>query len=652
MSDIAEGTELYAPSARRIASARLTAFAEWASEHHSAPVGTDYDALWSWSVEDPGRFWAAVWEWFEVVGEGDTSPALANATMPGAEWFPNTRINYAENALRLRGEATAVVARNERGEERRLSRDALYRLTAQVASGLRAAGVGVGDTVVGFVTNDVEALAAFLAAASLGATWSSCSPEFGVGSVLDRFGQIKPKVLFAVDAYDYGGKRYGRSDAVAEIIAGLDSLVATVLLPGSAPLEGATAWEEFLGDDEELTFARVPFDHPLWVLYSSGTTGLPKAIVQGHGGIVLEHLKALSFHCDLHDGSTFFWFTTTGWMMWNFLVSGLLVGSTVVLYDGSPGHPDLGALWRMAEETGTDFFGASAPYLLALEKDGYSPKAHHDVSKITAVGSTGAPLPAGGFAWVYDHVNAELNLGSVSGGSDVCTAFVLGCPWLPVHAGEIQCAGLGCDVRAYTEAGDPVEGEVGELVLQKPIPSMPVFFWGDRDGSRLRESYFGTFDGVWRHGDWVKRTERGTYVIYGRSDSTLNRGGVRMGTSEFYRVVESLPEIRDSLVVDTSSLDTEGTMWLFVVLADGVELDDGLRKKVASTIRGELSPRHVPNELRTIEVVPRTLNGKKMEVPIKKVLNGVPLARAVNMDTVSDSSSLEPFIALSKELTA
>ncbi len=643
----AEGTELFRPSPERIAKTRLTAFAEWASEHCGAPSGAGYTALHAWSVADVSRFWRAIHDWFDVLGEGEPEPVLGRETMPGPEWFPNLRLNYAENALRYRGDAIAVIARNEAGEERKLTRDELYRMTAQAAAGLRKLGVGRGDRVVAYVTNGVEALVAFLASASLGATWSSCAPEFGVGSVLDRFGQIQPKVLFTVDRYVYGGKTYDRQKEVAEIMNGLDSLEATVLLPGSTPLNGTTAWSDFIDRNaKEIQFERVPFEHPLWILYSSGTTGLPKAITQGHGGIVLEHLKTLALHCDLGEGDRFFWFTTTGWMMWNFLIGGLLLGVTVVVYDGSPGHPDLGGLWRMAEELELDFFGTSAPFLLALEKQGYSPRAHHDLSKLRALGSTGAPLPAGGFAWVYDNVSTDLILGSVSGGSDVCTAFVGCCPWLPVHAGEIQCAELGCDVQSWSEAGEPVRGEVGELVIAKPMPSMPVFFWGDEDGSLLRESYFATFPGVWRHGDWVKHTERGTYVIYGRSDSTLNRGGVRMGTSEFYRVVESLPEVADSLVVDTSSLETEGTMWLFVVLAEGATLDEALGKRIASLIRSELSPRHVPDELRAIDVVPRTLNGKKMEVPIKKLLNGVPVEGAVNMDTVSDPSALEPFFAL------
>ncbi|MEL6760471.1 MAG: acetoacetate--CoA ligase, partial [Myxococcota bacterium] len=549
-----------------------------------------------------------------------------------------------ENVFRYRGDALAVIARTESGGERRFTRDELYALTARLADGLRRQGVSRGDRVVGLLPNGVEALAAFLAAASLGATWSCCSPEFGVASVLDRFRQIEPKALFAVDHYHYGGKRYDRSAELGAIVDGLPSLEVAVVAGISAVADGLLAWDDFLGEATEIRYERVPFAHPLWVLYSSGTTGLPKAIVHGHGGIVLEHLKAVSLHCDLGERDRFFWFTTTGWMMWNFVVGGLLVGSTVVLYDGHPTHPGPGALWSMAAELEVGYFGTSAPFLLALQKAGYVPRSEHDLSSIRAIGSTGAPLPAAGFGWVYDAIGSELVLGSVSGGTDICTAFVLSCPWLPVHAGEIQCAGLGCDVQAWSPDGQPVLDAVGELVLTQPIPSMPTHFWGDPDGARLRGSYFSSYDGIWRHGDWVKQTGHGGFVIYGRSDSTLNRGGVRMGTSEFYRVVESRDEIADSLVVDTSALDQTGTLWLFVVLAPGVELDSEVMGSLKKTIRSELSPRHVPDEIRAVKRIPRTLNGKKLEVPIKKLFEGVAVERAVNLDTVDAPEALEAFV--------
>jgi acetoacetyl-CoA synthetase len=458
-------------------------------------------------------------------------------------------------------------------------------------------------------------------------------------------------VLIAVDGYRYGGKSFERSDAVEAIRRGLPSLEKTVLLSrlgrGRGAEAGVMSFDELLATPGELAFEAVSFDHPLWVLYSSGTTGLPKPIVQGHGGILLEHFKAISLHCDLGENDRFFWFTTTGWMMWNFLISGLLVGSTLLLYEGSPGHPDLEVLFRFAEAEKMTYFGTSAPFLLACKKADIEPAKQHDLSRLRALGTTGAPLPADGFGWVYSRIGRDLLLGSVSGGTDVCTAFVLSCPLLPVYAGEIQCSGLGAKIEAFDENGRSVIGEVGELVITEPLPSMPIYFWNDPDGKRYRESYFSEYEGIWRHGDWIKITPRGSSVIYGRSDSTLNRGGVRMGTSEFYRVIEGLPEIADSLVVDTGAIDqAEGKLWLFVVPRAGHALDAVLIKKIRDTLRSELSPRHVPDEIRTVAEIPRTLNGKKLEVPIKRILKGAPLEKAVNPDTLANPKALEPFVAL------
>ena len=638
---VAEGTLLWTPSPERIARSEM---ARYAKARGFEPTAAGWDALWKWSVSDLPGFWSSVWDWFHVKAATPPTSPLGERRMPGARFFPGSTLNYAEHALARRDDKTAIHWRREDGASRLMSYGELAALVARARAGLAKLDVRRGDRVAGFVPNTPETVAVFLAAASLGAVWSSCAPEFGVGSVLDRFKQIQPKVLIACDAYLYGGKRHDRRQAIAEISRALPGLVATVCLPtldGAAAPPGTIAWESFLKDAAAPVFDPVSFDHPLWILYSSGTTGLPKPIVQGHGGILLEHLKALALHGDVGPDSTFFWFTTTGWMMWNFLVSGLTRGATIVLYDGSPGHPDLTALWKMAEDVGVTVFGTSAPFLLACQKAGVEPKKL-GLAALEHVGSTGAPLPADGFGWVYENVKKDLWLGSMSGGTDVCTAFVLANPLLPVHAGEIQCRGLGCKVEAYGPDAKPVVGEVGELVISEPMPSMPLRFWGDEGGKRMRESYFADFPGVWRHGDWLKITPRGGCVISGRSDSTLNRGGVRMGTSEFYRVVEALPEVSDSLVVDTGALGSEDKLWLFVV-AKGA-LDAAVIAKIKKEIREKLSPRHVPDEIVAVPEVPRTINGKKMEVPVKRLLMGAPLEKALNLDTMANRGAIDAFL--------
>jgi acetoacetyl-CoA synthetase len=647
--EASEGALLYVPSEAAREQSRMADFARFVERERGVRLD-GYEALWRWSVEDVGAFWALVARYFGVRFESKPEHALIGA-MPNAHFFPGATLNYAEHALSSQHTGLALVFRDEAGERVELTREELRTLVSRCRTGLVRLGVTRGDRVAALLPNRPETLALFLACASLGAIWSSCSPEFGVGSVLDRFRQIEPKVFVAVDGYRYGGRIFDRAGEVSRIRAGLSGLSATVVLSaGGTPIagEGVVSFAEFTRETTELRFEPVPFEHPLWILYSSGTTGLPKAIVQGHGGILLEHLKALALHSDLGPGDRFFWYTTTGWMMWNYLVSGLAVGATLVLYDGNPAHPDFSALFRLAEEEAITYFGTSAPFLIACMKNGIVPRERHDLRRIRALGTTGAPLPADGFAWVYSAVGQELLLGSVSGGTDVCTAFVLSCPLLPVHAGEIQCRGLGAKVEAFDEGGRSLVGEVGELVLTQPMPSMPVSFWGDPDGVRLRESYFSSYEGVWRHGDWVKITERGSVVIYGRSDSTLNRGGVRMGTSEFYRVVEGMPEIADSLVVDTSSLDGDalGTLWLFVVLSEGVALDAALKTRVKDVLRRELSPRHVPDRIVAIAEVPRTLNGKKLEVPVKRILLGTPPEKAASRDTLKNPAALDPFVAL------
>ena len=577
---------------------------------------------------------------------------LAERRMPGARWFDGARLNYAEHALRRRDDHPALMVQSEIRPLAALTYRQLHEEVSLVAAGLRRLGVGKGDRVVAYMPNILETVVAFLATASIGAIWSASSPEFGTRSVVERFQQIEPTVLLAVDGYRYGVRDYSRIGAVGEIQRQLPTIVQTVVVPyltERPPLDGlkdAIGWRELREEGHELEFEPVPFDHPLWVLYSSGTTGLPKPIVQGHGGILLEHQKTLSLHLDLTPEDRFFWFTTTGWMMWNLLVGGLLLGTTVLLYDGDPGYPDLGTLWRYAEQTGTTYFGVSAPYIQACMNAGMEPGKSYSLAGLKGIGSTGAPLTPDGFRWVYENVSPDVLLGSYAGGTDMCTGFVGPCPLLPVHAGEIQCRCLGARVEAYDHQGRPVVDQVGELVITEPLPSMPLYLWNDDGDRRYRESYFETFPGVWRHGDWIKITNRDTCVIYGRSDSTLNRGGVRMGTSEFYQIAEEMDEVLDSLVVDTGRVGAEGRLLLFLVLKQGAELDDDLRGRIGRRLRVELSPRHVPDEIHALPEVPRTLNGKKLEVPVKRVLMGTPVDEAISQDAMSNPQSLDYFVEL------
>jgi acetoacetyl-CoA synthetase len=618
-----------------------------------------YEALWGWSVDDLDAFWASIWDFFDVQADGDPLPVLASRQMPGASWFPNASLNYAEHVFAGKDDAaTAILHASELRQLNELSWGELRAQVAAVTQGLRRLGVEKGDRVVAYLPNIPEAIVAFLASASIGAIWSSCSPDFGPASVIDRFAQIEPKVLFAVDGYRYGGKDFDRRETIAALQEAMPSLAGTVVLgyldpgPDLSALDRAQTWPQLLagGEGAPLGFERVPFDHPLWVLYSSGTTGLPKAIVQGQGGILLEHLKKLHLHVDSHPGDRLFWFTTTGWMMWNFLVSGLLTEAAIVLYDGSPGHPDMNVLWELAERAGVTMFGTSASYIAACMKAGVEPGASRDLSRLKAVGSTGSPLAPEGFDWIYEHLGAGTWLFSTSGGTDLCTAFVGGVSLLPVYRGELQGRALGAAVEAWDEEGRAVVGEVGELVVTEPMPSMPVYFWGDEDGARYRASYFEQYPGVWRHGDWIEITERGTAVIYGRSDSTINRSGIRMGTSEIYRAVLSIDAIVDALVVDIPKAGTEGWMPLFIVLRDGVELDAELTKEIARRVRERCSPRHVPDQVFQIAEVPRTLSGKVLEVPVKRILMGSPVEQAASRDSLANPAALDYFTAMAADL--
>ena len=652
------GELLWEPSAELVERSRLTEFGRWLERERGLSFA-GYEELWQWSVDDLEGFWSAIWEFFGVQADGDPSPALASRQMPGAQWFPNSRLNYAEHVFAGKDDGeVAILHASELRELGELTWGELRRQVAATAAGLRRLGVARGDRVVAYVPNVPEAIVAFLAAASIGAVWSSCSPDFGPASVIDRFAQIEPKVLFTVDGYRYGGKDFDRREVVAQLQEAMPSLERTVVIPYLDPdpdissLREAVRWDELLaeGSDAPLEFERVPFDHPLWVLYSSGTTGLPKAIVQGQGGILLEHLKKLNLHVDAHPGDRLFWFTTTGWMMWNFLVSGLLTRAAIVLFDGNPGHPDMGTLWDLAERAGVTMFGTSAAYIGACMKARVEPGSGRDLGALKAIGSTGSPLSPEGFDWIYEHLGEDTWLFSTSGGTDLCTAFVGGVATLPVYRGEIQARALGAAIEAWSEDGEPVVEEVGELVVTEPMPSMPIYFWGDADGSRFRESYFEMFPGTWRHGDWLELTRRGTAVIYGRSDSTINRGGIRMGTSEIYRAVLGIEEIVDALVVDLPRPGTDGWMPLFVVMREGAELDEELPREIARRVREQCSPRHVPDEVFEIDEVPRTLSGKVLEVPVKKILMGTPVEKAASRDSLANPSSLDYFVEMAKRL--
>jgi acetoacetyl-CoA synthetase len=657
------GDVLWEPSPEVIERARVTDYRRWLAARGvtvGGPAGRgasagarDYHQLWRWSVDEPAAFWGSLWDYFGVLGDRGDGPVLTGGQMPDVTWFPGATINYARNVLRTAHTdptRIAVIGRGEEGEPVTLTYAGLAAEVARVRAGLAALGVTKGDRVAAFLPNIPAALIGLLATASLGAIWSSCSPDFGPHSVIDRFAQITPKVLLATGRYAYGGKEFDRRPSVETIAAALPGLSAVVLVgedgdaaikpPGVATvpfhaLPGAA--------DEPLEHTDVPFGHPLWVLYSSGTTGLPKAIVHSHGGIVLEHLKALCLQQDLGAGDVFFWYTTTGWMMWNYLAGGLLAGAAIVAYDGSATHPGTDALWRLAAATGVTYLGTGAPYLMACAKAGLSPGRELDLAALRGIGSTGSPLPPEGFRWVYERVGAGLQLGSFSGGTDLCTGFVGPSPLLPVRSGIIAGPCLGARVEAYDASGKPVTGEVGELVITGPMPSMPTGFWNDPGGERYRASYFDAYPGVWRHGDWIMMLPDGGCVIFGRSDATLNRGGVRMGTSEFYRVVERLPEIADSLVVDTGQLGTDGRLILYVVLAPGHELDGGLVARLKAALRAELSPRHVPDEIHQVPGVPRTLSGKKLEVPVRRILLGTPVAEAADPDALANPEVLALF---------
>lgn len=648
---------LWEPAADARTSTRLGRFLTFC-EQRSGLTFDDYDALWAWSVGDGFEAcWAAIWDYFEVEASVPYELVLDREVMPGAKWFVGAQLNYAQNVMRMgdgRAAEIAIVGRSQARDRIELTWGDLADQVARARRGLRDLGVGEGDTVAAYMPNVPETIVAFLAASSLGATWTSCAPEFGVQAVLDRFVQVEPTVLFAVDRYRYGRREVSRVDELATIRAGLPTLAKTVVLSYpdvEVPDDDTMRWAELLADIEPIQFAQVGADHPLYILYSSGTTGLPKPIIHGHAGVLVEHLKTIGLHGDMGPEDRFFWFTTTGWMMWNYAVSALLVGSRLVLYDGDPNADGPTTLWQLAADERISWFGGGAPFYTACMRAGIVPMDQFDLTDLRAIGSTGAPLPADAFRWIYDAVAPEALLSPFSGGTDVCSAFVGGSPMTPVWEGEIPTRYLGAAIESFDETGAAVVGEQGELVITRPMPTMPLGFVGDDDGSRLSEAYFEHFPGVWRHGDWMVLTERGSCVISGRSDATLNRGGVRVGTAEIYRVAESVEGVADSLVVHLESPDADdpGTLVLFAVLVDGVVLDDSVRDRIRSGLRTGLSPRHVPDELYQVAAIPTTLSGKKLELPVKKILQGVDPGAAASRGALKDPAALDAIVAIAND---
>lgn len=655
MTQLQEGELLWQPSAEVIENANLTRFMRWLTAEKNLTF-SNYDELWHWSVTEIGDFWQSIWDYCQIKASHRGEIALAKSQMPGALWFPEARLNYAENIFAMMNDDhPALLYEAENCHMIKMSWRELYGQTAVIQHQLKQMGIGQGDRVVAYLPNIPEAIVACLAVVSLGAIWSSASPDFGSKAVLDRFAQIEPKLLITVDGYRYNGKPFDRRDIVQQLQAGLPTLQQTVAihLLDATPLPNTLSWSELLADEgepPELTFAQVPFDHPLWILYSSGTTGLPKPIVHGHGGNLLEHKKAAVFHNDLRPGDRFFWYTSTGWMMWNYLLGALLSGSSIILYNGSPAYPSLNKLWELAERCGMTYFGLSPAFVSACMNAGIQPKANYDLTKLRGIGSTGAPLPVAAFEWLYNNVHNDFAVESLSGGTDLCTGFVGGCRLKPVYAGEIQAAWLGAKVQAWDQNGEPVVGRVGELVIAAPTPSMPVKFWNDPDGRRYHSSYFEMFPNAWRHGDWIKFNERGGCVIYGRSDATINRKGIRMGTSEIYAGVEAVEGIVDSLVVDLELLERDSFMPLFIILAEGKTLDDALRQEIKQQLRTTLSPRHVPDAIYQVQEIPYTLSGKKLEIPVRRILLGHPVAEAANLGAMRNPDSIQYFVKLAQEL--
>jgi len=644
--------KLWQPSPADIESANITAYRNWLNTKFQLDL-KDYPSLWEWSVQNLPEFWESVVEYFDIDLQGNYTNAVSNTSMPGVRWFEGAQINYTQQLFRnSQTEFPALIFESELKEYQEIAWDSLEADVAAVAAFLRSKGVQKGDRVVAVLPNIPQTIVAFLATAAVGAVYSSCSPDFGSESVVERFKQIEPKFLFAVDGYRYNGKDYNKSVQIKEIADAIPSINDILIYPylaseteqPSIPFDHTT-WESALQTPNNgLECTPVEFNDPLWVLYSSGTTGRPKAITQSHGGIVIEHTKYLSLHSNCGPGSRFFWYSTTGWMMWNFVMGSLLVGATAILYDGSAAYPDINKMWSFAEQSKMETFGTSAAYLMACKKSGIVPKSKYDLSALKSIGSTGSPLPVDGFHWVYENVGKHIWLNSVSGGTDICSVFVGGVPTLPVFEGEIQCRALGALVESYNDDGEHKLNTVGEMVVSKPMPSMPIYFWGDENNERYLASYFEMFEGKWRHGDWIEFNERGGAIIHGRSDSTLNRGGIRIGTAEIYSAVENIPEIVDSLIIGLELEKGNYYMPLFVKLKEGVVVTNELSAKVKAILKQQFTPRHVPDELIKVDDIPYTLSGKKMETPVKKIFMGGDPGKVLNRDAMKNPECMEFFI--------